>query len=210
MMGVFNETVKQVLSGLNPTAVEISARLGAKVIWMPTLSSHFHQERIKSDRPGIYIIDAKGRVVPPALKILDVIREYDVVLATGHLSPEEILVLLDETQKRGLKTLATHPNWACTLEQQQCMVAKGAFIEFSFLSVMPTLRRLSPDSLVSQIRSIGPENCILTSDFGWPENPPPAEGMRMAIATLHKYGMTRQELELMVKRNPAKLLGLHK
>jgi predicted metal-dependent phosphotriesterase family hydrolase len=44
--------------------------------------------------------------------------------------------------------------------------------------------------------------------LGQPQNPIPVEGMRLFIATLLHHGISPEEVELMVKKNPAALLNL--
>ena len=46
------------------------------------------------------------------------------------------------------------------------------------------------------------------SCLGQNYNPAPAEGMRMMIGYMLKYWLSEKEIELMIKTNPAKLLGL--
>jgi predicted TIM-barrel fold metal-dependent hydrolase len=74
--------------------------------------------------------------------------------------------------------------------------------------MMPMTYRMPPPDLVEAIRTIGTENCIISSDFGQDFHPMPAEGLRMGIATLLKAGLDEVELGMLVKDNPARLLGL--
>ena len=72
---------------------------------------------------------------------------------------------------------------------------------------MPEFRR-DPKLMAEAIRVVGAERCILSTDLGQVYNPAPAEGMRMMIGYMLKCGLTEKEIELMVKTNPARLLGL--
>jgi imidazolonepropionase-like amidohydrolase len=95
-----------------------------------------------------------------------------------------------------------------SIEEQRQMAEKGAFIEHCFLCTMPLGERLDPMKIVEAVRAVGAERCILTTDLGQDVNPPPAEGMRMMVATLLTCGLSVEEMELMIKVNPARLLGL--
>jgi len=98
------------VGGLNPSAVETSALLGAKVIWMPTFSSANDMEKRGLGGEGIRILDEKGRIVPPVLDILDIVKSHDMVLATGHVSGAESFALVDEAKGKGVtKIVVTHP-----------------------------------------------------------------------------------------------------
>ncbi len=85
----------------------------------------------------------------------------------------------------------------------------GAFIEHTFVCHLPTEFCRNPAQTVEAIREIGAEHCIISTDLGlFTFNPPPVEGFRMFIATLLRNGITPEEIELMAKTNPGKLLGL--
>jgi len=202
------------VGGLNPSAVETAALLGAKVVWMPTFSSANDREKLGFIGEGIRILDEKGKIVPAVQEILDIVKSHDIVLATGHVSATEAFALVDEAKRKGVtKIVATHPletriGAALSIEEQQRMADKGAFIEHCFLCTLPLSDRLDPMIIVEAVKAVGAERCILTTDLGQDWNPPPAEGMRMMVATLLRCKLSIEEIELMVKVNPARLLGL--
>ena len=101
--------------------------------------------------------------------------------------------------------LATHPQGVATLEEQREMVSLGAFVETTLISCMPTVNRATPGQMVAEIRGLGVERCVVTTDFGQLANPLPAEGMRMAIATFMHAGMDADEVSTLVKGNPLQL-----
>jgi hypothetical protein len=201
------------VGGLNPCAVEASAKMGAKVVWMPTFSSANDMSKQGRSGEGISILDEKGKLLPVVHEILAIVKQYRMVLATGHVSVEESFALVETACKAGLlKIVVTHPLMEklgayLNLEQQQQMAAKGAFIEHCFVNTMP-LEGLHPEKIVESVRTVGAEHCILSTDLGQAHNPAPAEGMRMAIATMLLCHLTEREIELMIKVNPASLLDL--
>ena len=96
------------VGGLNPAAVSASALMGGRVVWMPTYSAR-SDRRNKGLDGGIYILDDHGKMVPEMYPILDTIRQHDMVLATGHLSTEESMVLVDEARNLGIgRIVVTH------------------------------------------------------------------------------------------------------
>ncbi len=200
--------------GLNPHAVEISALLGAKVVWMPTFSSVPDMERHGLSGQGIKILDEKGMILPEVQQILDIIKSHEMVLATGHIKVAESFALVDEAKKKGItKIVITHPSSTMfgdtmSIEKQRQMADKGAFIEHCFSSTMPLGQRVHPMEIAKDVRAVGAEHCILTTDLGQDNNPPPAEGMRMMVVNLLRCELSVEEMELMIKVNPAKLLGL--
>lgn len=208
--------------GLNYHAVEASAQLGARVVWMPTYSStnsinKFRAFGIPLEGEGISLLDAKGQLVPELGPILSIVKKYDMVLATGHISPAEIFVLLDEALRLGIqKFIITHPldiefsDQVLSMEELKQLAGMGAFIEHTFVCHLSTEFSRNPKHTVEAIREIGAEHCIISTDLGlFTYNPPPAEGFRMFISTLIRHGITPEEIELMAKVNPAILLGLN-
>jgi len=200
------------VGGLNPHALEASAKLGAKVAWMPTFTSANAMSKKGLPGEGITILDANGKLLPVVGNILDIIKSYDMILATGHLSSTEVFALVDEAIRRQVsKIIITHPlseSAYLSLEEQRQMAEKGVFIEHCFIITMPLSQRLDPMKLTEAVRAVGAEHCILSTDFGQAHNPAPAEGMRMMIATMLKCELSEKEIELMIKLNPAKLLDL--
>jgi len=208
--------------GLNFRAVESAARMGAKVIWMPTLSAAnsvnvYRKMGIPVSEAGLSLLDDNGQLYPDVYKILEIIKKYDIALATGHISPAECFAVVEEAVKMGIdKIILTHPlgsetvlERSLTLEETIDLTRMGAFAEFTFVFHLPTELSYDPEITVGQIRKIGPENCIISTDLGlFGHNVSPAVGFRMFIATLAHRGMSEEDITLMAKTNPAKLLGL--
>ena len=196
------------VGGLNPEAVQVAARLGARVVWMPTLSAHFYLSA-QSQGPGISLQDASGKLLPEVHDILDVVAESGMALASGHVSPSEAIALFQAAGERGIERLiATHPAGLATMDELRQMIGLGAYVEYTFLPCLPSEGGVKPAELVSAVRELGVVRCIVTTDLGQWMNPPPAEGMRMAIASLLQAGMEADEVSTLVKANPARLLGL--
>jgi len=207
--------------GINPAAVISAAKMGAKVIWMPVFTSANSKpnaEKIMGIKlPGgtLYALDANGHLKPEVKEVLQIVQEFDIVLATGHISPKEIFALCEECQKTGFKKLVvTHALQAIlmleclTPQQMRELALGGATIEQSFWEWMPTLAVKDPQQIVDVIRLVGPEHTVMSSDMGQAYNPPAPEGMRLYIASLLRKGLAENEIEMMVKTNPARLLNL--
>ena len=200
-------TLNRPVGGLNPDAVQVAAELEARVVWMPTVDADYY---LKSHGcgPGIRLTDDAGDIRAEVRDILDIISERDMVLASGHVSPSEAIALFREGKARGVRRMiATHPGGTATVDEQDEMSSLGAYVEYTFLSCMPSGGRMSADDLVRALRTLAVEHCIVTTDFGQWTNPPPAEGMRMAIAALLDAGMTPDEVSTLVKVNPSRLLS---
>ena len=194
------------VGGINPDAVQVAADLSAQVVWMPTFTADFRQRG--RDSEGIRVADDDGNLCDGVHEVLEIIAAADMTLASGHISPAEAVALFKAARAQGVqRMITTHPDGVATLEEQQKMIALGAYAEYTFLACMPSRARRTPQQFVEMIRSLGVGNCIVTTDFGQWQNPPPAEGMRMAIAALLDAGMTSDEVTTLVKGNTAQLVG---
>jgi hypothetical protein len=194
------------LGGLNPIAVETALKLGAKQIWMPTLHAA-NQYRYEKKRGGITVLNKEGSLKKGVFEILEILSRHDVILSTGHLSQNEIMVLVREAQKKKIqKILITHPDHLAvhlSVGSQKRLSRKGVFFDRCF----PTEKTspLNIESMAQRIREVGVASSILTSDFGQPENPFPVEGLKIYIERLKQFGLSDQEIDQMVRINPKRL-----
>jgi len=213
--------------GLNPYAVDASIKLGARMVWMPTLSARHHidffggshygrsmvaKAPLRPARQGITILNDHGELTAETQEILGLIAAADVCLSTGHLSPREIALLVREAKRAGVrKILVTHPDLSLsgiTAEDQKALAAEGAFLEKDLITMMPVWQSVPLDGMIESIRKVGPQHCVLGTDFGQLHHPSPAEGLRIFIQMLLERGITAEEIRTMVAVNPARLLCL--
>ncbi len=214
------------IGGLNPYVVDAAIIYGAKMVFMPTNHSRWHEGYFKtSDYPGlkraskqlsgegITILDENGKVKPEVLKILDLIAEADICLGTGHLSREEIFALVDEAVKRNVtKISVTHANWALTklsLDDQKKLMAKGAYIEYVALTLLsPVFHEQQLSEFCEWIMEFKGEQLTLGSDLGQVYGPPAPEGIRMVVAAFLQEGVPEEYVAKMLQDNPAKLMNM--
>jgi hypothetical protein len=209
------------VGGLNYHAVKSAAELGTKVLYMPVFFSANSMpvvQRLFNLSLGgdvIRIADQAGRLVPQMDDILRVVKDYDMVLCTGHVSPVEIKALADRCIGMGIrKVVVTHPMslFVCeeflTADDMVSLAGAGMTIEHCAQAISPTSERRDPALFVEAIRAQGPQNCILTTDFGGTPHPTMGEGLRMFMSTLLRKGLSESDIEMMVKTNPRRLLGV--
>ena len=208
------------IGGLNFHSLEAAANLGAKVVWMPTHSSTNSRAGMRRlpgvtlEGEGFSLLGSDNKLVPEMVRILSIIKKYDMVLANGHISPRETFALVEAAQTASITRLViTHGLWThgqvrFTLDELKRLGEMGAYIELCYVGFLPTDFRDDPKPTAEAIKYIGAEHCIMSTDLGQYYNPTPAEGMRMFIALLLKNGISERAIEYMAKENPAKLLGL--
>jgi hypothetical protein len=214
-------TLDNEAGGLNPGAVLAWISLGAKVIWMPTATAANSKGKVKRSRgldlPGDpqTILDSKGNILSVVKDILALIKEHNVVLGTGHLDPDEVFVLVKEAGAMGIKkTILTHVQQdqlmdrILTDDQIIHLIGMGAWVEYSYWTCENNIIKTDPKILADSIKKVGAQHCVLSTDFGQADNPPAPEGFRAFMGAMLKNGISEKDIEIMVKTNPAKLLGI--
>ena len=203
------------VGGLNPAAVEVALRTGAKVVWMPTFSSVVDRRKLRLPGPGIPVIDAAGRLVPAAQEILRLVKEHDAVAATGHIDLPEQFALVEEARAIGASVLMTHALETLVgpdhrLADVVALADRGAMIEFTYLTCIPggMAATEEPATFARAMMAVGPERAIMSTDFGQAQSPHPADGMRLFIEEMLACEVPPAAIDLMARRNPARLLGL--
>jgi hypothetical protein len=220
-------TLNYSVGGINPIAVENMIKFTGncgKIVWLPTHDAAHHKSFFakKPDAGGIRVIDSSGNVIPELRKILKLVAQYDIIFATGHVSPKEVLAVVKAAKEEGVKkTLVTHamqsPGEMSTDDMRRC-VEMGAFIEHVYLAIlmgpnahlgwMRTWRHVSMEMYAQAIRTLGANHCVLSTDLGQYLNPTPTDGMKEFILSLGKLGITSEQINWMTRKNPARLLGL--
>jgi hypothetical protein len=212
------------VGGLNPIAVEMLGRCqGPRIVWFPTIDAQNMWDSIvkrgtavpagaASTDPakvvGISILK-EGGLSGPVLDILRLIAENDMILATGHLSGEETLALLKEAKRCGVRRMiASHCEFPATyaeVDLQKEYIQCGAFIEHNALN---TIHGVFPvERLAEQIRAVGPDHVLLTSDLGQITNPFPLDGFAQYLDATMKAGISAEEIRRMIVTNPARLVA---
>lgn len=202
-------TLNESVGGLNVCAVETALRLGTTEIFMPTISAANHL-RAEKRQGGISILDEQGNPVPVLKEILALVSDYKAILGTGHLSGDEIKILVKTAKKQGLKKIViTHPELPLvnlSLDEQYHLSGNGVYFERCYASASPLVGNVPLEQIARDIKEIGASSTFLTTDFGWASLPLPTEGMKAFIANLIKLGIKKTEIELMTKDNPRRLL----
>jgi hypothetical protein len=178
---------------------------------MPTFDAENQVRSSKENRPFVSV-SADGVLLPAVHQVIALIAKHGLVLATGHSAPAEGLMLLREGRRQGVQHMVvTHAMNAPVLmdvPQMQEAAKLGAFIEFVGGSVAAANAGERIDRFADAIRKVGPEYCILSSDLGQVGNALPPDGFGAFLLALRARGFTEQEVDLMSKRNPARLLRL--
>jgi hypothetical protein len=213
------------VGGLNIAAVQDAINLGeglpgeyTKIVSMPTVSAPAFKDIVGFVGPEVRI-KKNGRLVPQITDICKLIAKHDLVLATGHLIYDEIILVIEEAKKQGVnKIIVNHPQDVTPLlsvNQQITLADMGVYMEVCYCPASDYYHEkyknydYTPKRLVEEISEVGVERCIFASDYGGDPgtNLPPVAGLRMFIEDMIRHGMRENEIEIM-KANAARLLGL--
>jgi len=211
-------SLDRAVGGVNPEAIKQAAAFAGRklrIVWMPTFDSENNVRFNKQDIP-FAAVSRNGQLLPETIEALKLIaKEKVVVLATGHSSAAEDLMLVREGKKLGIaQIVVTHPLFApihMSIPDMQEAARLGAYLELCGNAVLPTQPRDSQipvTEYVKTIRAVGAEHIILSGDFGQAVNPPHPEAWKQFLDFLRKAGVSDADIDLMAKRNPAKLLSL--
>ena len=197
------------VGGLNADAVQSAADLNAQVVWISSSNADFHPT-ITGGTTGTRVLDESGELHSAIHPVFEIIRDHHMVLASDHISSSETISLFTAARTSGIERMvATHHAGIDSMSVLHELVSLGALVEHTFLSCMPSVNQTTPSEIASTVNELGAEHCLLTTDFGQWMNPPPAEGMRMAIATLLETGLAPEMISTLVKDNPLNLLGIN-
>lgn len=205
------------VGGVNPAAVEVALGLGARIVWLPTLSSRQDFDNgvaaaLGIPGPGIVVTDADERLLPETEEVIALVREHDAILATGHVSAAEHYAVVKEHARRG-KVLVTHATEDLAgpkLTPAQCreLAELGAWIELCAMTCIGGLATRSVAQMIEAVRAAGTGRVTLGTDFGQKINPHPAAGLQTYADALYAEGLTEAEIRRMACENPCELLGV--
>jgi len=223
-------TLNHSVGGLNPVALEIAGRSGNKIVWMPTVDAQ-NETAGRTDGPTdklpfwakiqrelsatgiapppLTVLGAGGKVNDAARRCLDLVRQHDMILATGHLSKKEIRELVKTAKEMGLKRiLVTHaefPSQNMTAAEQLEVANMGATIEHCFTTMYTN--KAPWDAYFDSVRKVGPERVVLSTDLGQTINPPVAEGFAMFAQRMLDAGFGASDVRRMCVTNPTALIS---
>jgi len=154
--------------------------------------------------------------------VLKIVAKENLVLETGHISSEEVMAVVGEANFLNIKNiLITHamadvPGFS--LENMQTAAQMGAFLELAFVNDLmgknvadeghKNWHQVSISKMAAAIKQIGAEHFGLSTDLGRKPDPLPAEGYKLFVEKLMGEGISQREIDLMMKENPARLLGI--
>ena len=217
--------LNKAVGGVNPDAVEWMHRVyggRGKVVWLPTFESDKHVKTLgKPDARGL-VVAPGGQLTPEMEAILKIVARENLVLATGHVHPEEIIAVVRRGRDLGVKSmLITHGLTnvpGLTMAQAKQVADMGAVIEVCFLQFMAGPNaplaflthwtQINAKHVAQAVKEIGAKSLVISSDLGQSGNMTHPDGIETAIAAMKREGISDADIDMMMRKNPARLLGL--
>jgi hypothetical protein len=217
--------LNKAVGGVNPDAVEWMHRVyggRGKVVWLPTFEADRHVKVLsKPDARGL-VVAPGGQVTPEMEAILKIIARENLVLATGHVHPEEIIAVVRRGRDLGVKNmLITHGLTnvpGLSMAQAKQVAEMGAVIEVCFLqflagpnaplAFLTHWTQVNAKNVAQAVKEIGAKSLVISSDLGQSSNMTHPDGIEAAIGAMKREGISDADIDVMMRKNPARLLGL--
>lgn len=216
------------VGGINVFAVDAACAMGAKIVFMPTVSAlnhiNHHKKKkfvgagkLKIEENPIYYLDEQGELKPEVVEVLSYLAKYhpEVTLGTGHGSVPEINKLIDKAVELGIKKiLVNHPFFhiGASIEDMVRWAEQGAYIELNavvFDDVEPASHHLPSDIVLEVFEKVGCEKIVVDSDMGQAIYASPEEGLaKYAELIMTRCNATKEQMYQMMYTNPAYLIGI--
>jgi hypothetical protein len=218
------------VGGINPLAVEVAAREGARTVWLPTVDS-VNESRERDAPPGaavpvwvklqrelreqgieiepVPVVDDGGTLLPEVREVLRMIARHRMLLATGHLSRDEIFAVVDGAVEAGIAdVVVTHPEFpsqALSVDDQRSLAERGALLERCFTT--PHTGKVPWEVWIENTRAVGPEHSVLSTDLGQVSNPPVEDGLALMVDRLLEAGFDEGDVHMMAVVNTRRVAG---
>jgi hypothetical protein len=217
------------VGGMNAAAVEIAARSGARIVWMPTVDAANEAKEHAAFKPGaklplwaklqqelresgidsspVRVVDEDGVLLPETQKVIEVIARHQMILATGHLGRDEIFAVATAALDAGVRDVViTHPDYPTqnlSIEDQIELAQRGAWLERCFTT--PHTGKIDWERVFEVTRATRVERTVLSTDLGQPANPPVEDGLALFADKFFAAGFSDDEVYTMAVKNSARL-----
>lgn len=229
-------TLNHPVGGLNPVAVDVAGRGGARFVWLPTVDAANEVAHLAARERGedggvpnppvwvavreemvaagwlpepIEVLDGAGRPKAALLDCLDAARAHDMVVATGHLGRDEIFAVVEAAVARGLERIViTHPEFPTQRlgSEEQAQLADMGALVEHCFTTAHT-GKCGWDEIVENVAAVGPDRTVISTDLGQVANPPVAEGLAAFAQRLLDAGFIERDVATMTVANPTRLVG---
>ena len=215
-------TLNQAVGGMNALAVEIAAREGARIVWMPTVDSPAETAGRTEPKPGdkvplwaslqhelhslglsiepVHVTDGDGRLLPETRDVLRAIARHGLILATAHLGRDDTFAVVDGALAEGVEHIVvTHPEFPCqdfSIADQVELASRGCRLERCLST--PWSGKTTWEHVYDGVRAVGVERSLISSDLGNPDYPAVEDGLALWADRLLGAGFDEDEVRELI------------
>jgi hypothetical protein len=218
--------LNKAVGGVNPDAVEWMHRMyggRGKIVWLPTFDADKHIKTLVSKDGSGLTVAPGGNVTAETEAVLKIIARENLVLATGHIHPEEVVAVAKKARELGVRNIMVTHGFTnipgLSMEQAKQVADAGGMIEICFLQFltgpnapyawMKHWDQVNAKNVAAAIKAVGAKSLVISSDLGQQGNMTHPDGLENAIAAMKAEGISDGDIDLMMRKNPAQLLGMN-
>jgi hypothetical protein len=224
-------TLNQAVGGMNALAVEIAAREGARIVWMPTVDSPAETAGRTEPAPGdkvpqwarlqhelrelglgvepVHVTDPTGQLRPDTRDVLRAIARHGLILATGHLARDDTFAVVEGALEEGVADIVvTHPEFTCqnfSIEDQVALAERGCLLERCLTT--PHSGKTTWEHVFDGVRAVGGERTLFSSDLGNPDYPAVEDGLALWADRLLGAAFDEGDVQEMIVGQSRRLAG---
>jgi len=175
--------------------------------------SRFANQQVTTVRRAFhgFTVGDRGKLRPEIRDTVRLCADHGVALSFGHLSPQEMDAMAEETTALGFdRAFIDHPFsevFELNVPEMKRWAAAGVRFALTWDELSPLLG-VDPQDMVAAIRAVGPEFFMLSSDAGIPLLPDTVEAYRLLAATLRGYGMTEPEMRQLMHGSAKEIVNV--
>jgi Family of unknown function (DUF6282) len=224
-------TLNCAVGGMNALAVEIAAREGGRIVWMPTVDSPAETAGRTEPKPGdkvplwaslqhelhglglsvepVPVTDREGRLLPETRDVLQAVARHGLILATAHLARDDTFAVVDGALAEGVAHIVvTHPEFPCqdfSIEDQVELAARGCLLERCLST--PWSGKTTWEHVFEGVRAVGIASTLFSSDLGNPDYPAVEDGLALWADRLLGAGFDEGDVGEMIVAQSRRLAG---
>jgi len=213
-------------SGVLPQRVEVYGGVPLQTMEPTQIQRAVHQPTFKllwCNPVGGDPLVADGTVRPETERVLQLAAEHGLALNLGQPSHsaaknagvsdyDGLAPLCERIRALGVKAVLDHPLSSFNADQIEALSGGSIYAGLFCYPTLPSVIKapvVDPARTLELVKRLGPQRCLIASDVGMMLEPTALEAYRLMIRLLLVLGFSEADVSVMIKENPAALLGLN-